>query len=126
MRSGDLKPGNDNARARERTRAMRLACVLAACALGLMFSVGVRAEGTYIVVIENMRFNPPTLTVHLGDRVVWQNKDLFAHTATADARAFDSHSIEPNRSWSYSARATGRYRYGCSLHPTMHGTLVVQ
>jgi plastocyanin len=79
----------------------------------------------YVVTIENMQFNPPKLTVHRGDRVVWVNKDLFAHTATADAKAFDSHDIAPNASWTYVARRGGDYSYRCTFHPTMKGMLTV-
>lgn len=81
---------------------------------------------TYVVVIEQMRFEPPALTVTRGDRVVWVNKDLFPHTATADKKAFDSHDISPDASWSYVARDAGSYAYSCTLHPTMHAILNVR
>ncbi|MFL9867046.1 cupredoxin family copper-binding protein [Paraburkholderia fungorum] len=84
------------------------------------------AAKTYVIVIEQMRFYPPILTVHRGDRVMWVNKDLFPHTATATPAAFDSHEIEPNASWSYVARQAGSYPYLCTLHTTMRGTLIVQ
>ncbi|WP_243751096.1 cupredoxin family copper-binding protein [Paraburkholderia sp. BL10I2N1] len=84
------------------------------------------AAGTYLVVIEQMRFDPPALTVQHGDRVVWVNKDLFPHTASATSKAFDSHSIAPNASWSYVAGRPGSYPYRCEFHPTMHGTLTVR
>ena len=65
------------------------------------------------------------LTVKRGERVVWTNKDLVPHTATA-AKVFDSRSVAPNASWSYVARKPGRYDYVCTLHPTMKATLVVE
>lgn len=80
---------------------------------------------SYVVTIENMQFNPPKLAVHRGDRVVWVNKDLFTHTATADSKAFDSHDIAPNASWTYVAHHSGDYSYTCTLHPTMKGMLTV-
>lgn len=83
------------------------------------------APETYFVVIEQMQFNPPALTVHRGSRVVWVNKDLFPHTTSATSKAFDSGNIAPNASWSYVARRPGSYSYLCNLHPTMHGTLTV-
>ncbi|MGU7768734.1 cupredoxin domain-containing protein [Burkholderia sp. MR1-5-21] len=82
--------------------------------------------GTHVVVIEQMRFTPAELTVQRGDEVVWINRDLFAHTASADARAFDSGSIAPQASWHYVARVRGRFPYSCTLHPTMHGMLNVR
>jgi len=83
------------------------------------------APKTHVVTIENMRFSPDALTVQRGDRVVWINKDLFAHTATAVSKAFDSHNIEPNASWTYVARNPGEYDYVCALHPTMKARLTV-
>ncbi|MBU6492658.1 MAG: cupredoxin family copper-binding protein [Burkholderiales bacterium] len=78
-----------------------------------------------IIVIENMQFTPASATVERGDEVVWINRDLVAHTATS-AGAFDSHAIAPGQSWTYVARVPGRYAYGCSLHPTMKATLIVE
>ena len=40
--------------------------------------------------MENMRFQPQSLTVARGDTVVWVNKDLVPHTATSKAGGFDS------------------------------------
>ncbi|WP_411859300.1 cupredoxin family copper-binding protein [Burkholderia sp. BKH01] len=80
---------------------------------------------THTVTIEGMRFNPDSLTVEHGDKIVWVNKDLVAHTATA-AHAFDSHEIKPDASWTYVAREPGRYAYVCTLHPAMKATLTVK
>lgn len=81
---------------------------------------------THTVIIENMRFNPDKLVVKRGDRVVWVNKDLLPHTATADAKAFDSGDIPVEKSWTYIAAATGPYTYKCTYHPGMKGMLTVQ
>ena len=102
--------------------------------LGALLSAGAsstRSEAdtgpkTHVVTIENLRFSPDALTVEPGDRVVWINKDLFPHTATADTKAFDSQSIGPNASWTYVARKSGEYAYGCTFHPTMKATLKIR
>lgn len=107
-------------------RARVLGCTLAVCAASALSGASADAAKTYYVTIEQMRFDPPTLTVHAGDRVVWVNKDLFSHTASSSTQAFDSHDIAPNASWSYVASRAGHYPYSCTLHPTMHGTLDVQ
>ncbi|WP_245253803.1 cupredoxin family copper-binding protein [Paraburkholderia sp. LEh10] len=99
---------------------------LRACATALFAAAAPAWAGTYVVTIEQMRFNPPTLTVHRGDEVVWVNKDLVAHTASTDAKGFDSRSIAPDASWRYHVSAPGRYTYRCIFHPTMHGTLIVE
>jgi plastocyanin len=84
------------------------------------------AAQTHQVVIEGMAFAPKVLTVNRGDRVVWVNRDLFPHTATAEDRSFDSGEIPAGKSWSYVARRSDRFAYVCTLHPGMKGTLLVR
>ena len=100
---------------------------------GLFSSLTVVATGasdqtpaSHTVVIENMQFNPPALTIRRGERIVWVNKDLFPHTATAAAKAFDSGSIAADESWSFTPHKAGSYPYGCTFHPTMKATITVQ
>ncbi|MBN3755227.1 cupredoxin family copper-binding protein [Paraburkholderia sp. Tr-20389] len=100
---------------------MKRVCALALCAVA-----SPAFANTYVVTIEQMRFDPPTLTVHRGDEIVWVNKDLVAHTASSDTQGFDSRSIAAGASWRYRAGTPGRYTYRCIFHPTMHGTLTVQ
>lgn len=109
-----------------RAFAVTLAVALSGVGAGLGVAEAGAAPETHVVTIEGMRFNPESLTVNKGDRVVWINKDLFPHTATSGAKAFDSHSIAPEASWSFVARAAGDYAYGCALHPTMKGRLTVR
>lgn len=81
---------------------------------------------THTVTIEEMQFKPAELTVKVGDSIVWVNKDMFPHTATSKAKAFDSQQIDPGKSWTYRAATKGAGPYICSLHPTMQGTLRVK
>ena len=82
------------------------------------------ADRTQTIVIENMQFVPAELVVERGNRVRWVNRDLVAHTATADA--FDSGTIGPNASWLHVAAKPGVYTYVCALHPTMKARLIVR
>jgi plastocyanin len=79
---------------------------------------------THVVQVEGMSFKPAVLTVKPGDTVVWQNKDIVPHTATA-AGKFDSKQIAGGASWSWTARTKGRHDYVCSYHPGMKGSVVV-
>lgn len=81
---------------------------------------------THTIIIENMEFSPATLTVAPGERIVFMNKDLFPHTATADDRAFDSKENAAESSWSFVAAKSGAYAYGCTFHPTMKARLIVR
>ncbi len=112
-------------RGKLRRRVFVLAGVQVALLGAALHASAAAAPETYFVVIEQMQFNPPALTVRRGSRIVWVNKDLFPHTASATSKAFDSGNIAPNASWSYVARQPGSYPYLCKLHPTMHGTLTV-
>jgi plastocyanin len=80
---------------------------------------------TYTVIIDSTRYQPSDLALKVGDTVVWQNNDLFPHTATATG-LFDSGSIAPDRSWRYTVKERGVVQYVCTLHPTMTGTLRVE
>jgi plastocyanin len=103
--------------------------ILAGAFLGGSGVIAAAAQGThatYTVTIENMQFSPQNLTVHPGDQVVFVNKDLFPHTATANDKAFDSHDIAANASWKYQAAKPGEYAYSCTYHPTMKGKVTVQ
>jgi plastocyanin len=84
------------------------------------------ASETHVVVIENIRVNPPAVTAQRGDRFVWVNKDLVPHTASSAGPGFDSGNIPSASSWSYVAKQPGSYPYSCAFHPMMHGTLTVR
>jgi plastocyanin len=83
------------------------------------------AAATHTVAIEGMKFVPETITVKKGDRIVWQNKDVVPHTATATG-SFDSKSIAPGASWQQVVKKAGHFDVVCRFHPGMKATLVVQ
>lgn len=78
------------------------------------------------VTIANFQFQPTSLTVHAGDTVVWENKDIVPHSVTDSRNAFDSGPIAPGSSWSLKTTAAGTYQYVCTLHPNMQATLIVK
>jgi plastocyanin len=78
------------------------------------------------ITIDNFTFKPSTLTVS-GGRVKATNSDSTAHTVTADdGKSFDTGSIDPGASATLSVAKPGTYKYHCSIHSFMHGTLVVK
>jgi plastocyanin len=80
------------------------------------------------VEIRGMEFHPAVLTVAVGDTVVWVNRDIVPHTATASGRvkAWDTKQLSQGQAGRYVARHKGTLRYSCTFHPTMHGTLIVR
>jgi plastocyanin len=81
---------------------------------------------THTVAMEKFQFQPATLTVDTGDVITWKNSDIYPHTVTDSKGAFDSGNIAQNATWTYTATKPGTYAYICSLHPNMHGTLIVK
>ena len=81
---------------------------------------------THTLTIEGMKFTPATITVKPGDTVVWVNKDIVAHTATATPDAFNSRAIPPGKSWKHAFKVKGSVDYVCSYHPTMKGVIRVE
>ncbi|PMS14914.1 hypothetical protein C0Z18_29635 [Trinickia dabaoshanensis] len=105
-----------------RAAARLIACAASAALLAHALPA---AAAKRIIVIGNMQFHPSTVVVERGDKLVWVNRDLVPHTATA-AGMFDSAAIAQGGSWSYRASTPGRYAYGCSLHPGMKAVLIVE
>jgi plastocyanin len=81
---------------------------------------------THTVTIRGMNYLPPTLTVDVGDTVVWKNEDMVPHTVTDRGKSFESRSIVSGASWSYVANKKGTYSYYCTFHPNMNGKLIVR
>ena len=100
--------------------------MLAVCSVSSDRVATARKPVTHTVTIDASTFEPETLSVEAGDTVVWVNKDLVAHTATAKTGAFDSGLIAPGKSWKYKTKRAGDFAYACTYHPTMNGTLRVQ
>ena len=93
----------------------------------LMLAGGaVAVAATRAVKIADFTFSPATLTITAGDRVRWTNSDSVAHTATATNGSFDTGNIEPGESASVRFTQPGTYRYTCTPHPTMNGTIRVR
>lgn len=92
--------------------------------LGLLLGLPAMAA-THTVTIEAMKFQPATLTVKRGDTVVWVNKDVVPHTATATGR-FESKNIAAGQRWTWKAGKAGRHEYLCTYHPGMAGVIEVK
>ena len=99
--------------------------VVAVAGVGADVEAAARKPVTHTVTVDAARFSPADLTVHVGDTIVWVNKDILAHTATTVKAGFDSKVIMPGQSWRYTARKKGDFPYACSFHP-MNGQLHVQ
>lgn len=77
------------------------------------------------VNIQNMAFNPSSLTVPVGTTVKWVNMDSTTHTVTSDTGVFNSGNLNNGQSFSYTFSQAGTFPYHCSIHTNMHGTITV-
>jgi plastocyanin len=102
-----------------------LACAATLSLLAAGTGPAAAAQPAHTVVIDGVKYEPESITVKRGATVVWINKDPFPHTVTAKG-AFDSHEIAAGKSWRFTPRKAGEYRYVCTLHPNMKGVLKVE
>ena len=77
-----------------------------------------------VVTIQDFAFTTPA-SVSPGARVTVHNMDGTAHTVTADSgSAFDDQAAPGNSSFTAPTQP-GSYPFHCTIHPEMHGVLVV-
>lgn len=70
-------------------------------------------------------FDPKTLTVKAGQKIVVTNTGRISHTATSVTGAFDTGLVRHLRSAVITVNKPGTYKFICTPHPWMKGTLVV-
>ena len=77
--------------------------------------------------IDNFSFQPPELKVPRGGKVTWINADDVPHLiASADGKFRPSSALDTNDQYTLTFDRLGSYRYYCTLHPRMTGTIVVE
>lgn len=82
---------------------------------------------TSTVTIQDFAFSPSAITVKKGTTVTWTNKDSATHTVTeTDGQdGPKSGNLEPGKSYSFTFNAVGTFKYDCSIHTSMTGTVTV-
>ena len=82
-----------------------------------------RAEDT-AVHIDNFSFNPAQLDIKVGTTVTWTNRDDIPHTVVCPSK-FRSKPMDTDGTFSFTFTEAGEYKYFCSLHPHMTGSIKV-
>ena len=82
------------------------------------------APRSHTVVIDKMKFGPVPADLRAGDRIVWVNKDMFRHTATAKDGGFDV-DLQPGAKGVSVVRKAGAISVVCRYHPGMRAMLKV-
>lgn len=81
------------------------------------------APRTHMIVMEKMKFGAVP-SVKAGDTILWVNKDMFRHTATAKNGAFNV-DLAPGAKGKMVVRKAGSIAFTCKYHPGMRGMLKV-
>ena len=97
---------------------------------GLVHSVTSKIDiigtGQITVIIEDFWYYPNNLTVRAGSEIIWINKDLAGHTATADDGTFDTELLQHNQvSKPIVFNKIGAHPWYCIPHPQMVGAVKV-
>ncbi len=87
----------------------------------MIFSA-VKAEDTITVEITNFEFKPAAIKVKKGDTVVFINRDIVPHTATADDGSWDTGSITTGESQEIIISENMTSSFYCFYHQAMKGS----
>jgi len=87
-------------------------------------------------------YDPPIISVNIGDTITWINDDREGHTVTSGKGSgrfgwmnedfgtpdglFDSGRFMPKESWSHTFEKSGSFSYYCTIHPWMEGMVTVK
>ena len=117
-----------------RLRALTVLIAVLGLSAGLMVGASQAATAgrhvgpaaTVDISITEFMFTPNRLQVHVGDTVKWTNNGAVAHTTQAKMNVWNSGTLVPGASFSFTFPNTGLFKYRCAIHPTlMTGTIKV-
>jgi plastocyanin len=104
-----------------RTLAGLIAALAVACGAA---AAGAR-ESKHEISMRGNSFGPRRLDVAPGDTVVWINRDIVRHDATAPGR-FESGELRAGERYEWVAADTGVIQYRCTIHQRMRGEIRVR
>jgi plastocyanin len=80
------------------------------------------------IIIDHFAFRPARLTVPVGTKVTWINRDDVPHTATSTAKPkhFNSGTLDTDDHFAHVFTAPGTYEYFCAVHPHMTAQVIVK
>lgn len=87
-------------------------------------SLAAAAPRTHVVTIDKMKFGALPADVKAGDTILWDNRDLFRHTATAKDGSFNV-DLSAGAKGKTVVRKAGAIAFTCKYHPGMRGVLKV-
>lgn len=102
-----------------------LSLAVAAAVLALPpASPAAAAPTVHTIIIDKMKFGPVPAGIRSGDTIIWVNRDMFKHSATARDKSFNV-DLPPKSSGKTVMRHAGTIAFYCIYHPGMTGSLSV-
>jgi plastocyanin len=71
-------------------------------------------------------FTPRNLTIPVGSKVTWANKDEEPHKVAEVNSSFGSQPLDTDEGFTYEFKTPDKYEYFCTVHPRMTGTIIVE
>jgi len=95
-------------------------------ALAMPLVPSARAATTYVLIKDNF-FDPSTVTIDIGDTVVWNQTGTNSHTVTSTTPAgeLNSGTLTTGQQYSHTFNVAGTFNYRCTIHGGMTGSVVV-
>jgi plastocyanin len=82
--------------------------------------------GAVAIKMQNIAFDPKSVSVKVGQKVTWTNDDTVTHNVTATSGAtFKSSDFNQGGTFSFTPTKAGTIKYVCTIHPGMDATLTV-
>jgi len=108
-----------------KTKSLKNILVVGVAAFLLLAATPVSAADATVVKIGNFTFGPQELKIKAGTTITWTNEDDIPHTVVSPNN-FRSKVLDTDGTYSFTFTTPGTYKYFCSLHPHMTGTIVVE
>jgi plastocyanin len=83
------------------------------------------APTVHTIVLDKMKFGPLPANLRSGDVILWLNKDLFRHSATARDGSFNV-DLPSKSSGRTLVKRKGAIPFSCKYHPGMNGVLIAR
>jgi len=80
------------------------------------------------VTMQNISFQPASLSTKVGDTETWTNNESVGHDVTADDGSFKSGpagGLKQGDKFEHTFNKAGTFAYKCTVHPNMTGTVEV-
>lgn len=87
---------------------------------------GLGTPATKVNQTDGLSFDPTSQTVKVGDVVEWDNGSGVPHNVTFDGSPdVSSQTMNSGDTWQVKFTTAGTYKYHCTFHPGMEGTVTV-